>query len=198
MEKTWKRRNFFIKKELQGKYIFSFFIFVILGSILYTAIFSMLSSNTISIVYKDNNLMIGRTSSILFMEMLKANWILILSGGIIVVIISVFLTHRFAGPIYKFERTIDGMALGNLDFHIRLRKHDEGKDLAEAINRLKNTLASNIDSMRGLSDEIERDLKKAIDAGLAGQNEIASVLRHAANTNGQLKRILDSYTTKNE
>jgi len=198
MGKTWKRRNFFIKKDLQGKYIFSFFIFVVLGSVLYTAIFSMLSANTISIVYKDNNLMLGKTSSILFMEMLKANWILILSGGIIVVIISVFLTHRFAGPIYKFERTIDGMALGNLDFHVRLRKHDEGKDLAEAINRLKNTLASNIDTMRDLSDEIDRNLKAAAGADAEAPEELTSALKRASNTNGQLRRILDSYTTKND
>ena len=49
MEKTWKRRNFFIKKELQGKYIFSFFILVILGSIIYTAIFSLGIAYTLQI-----------------------------------------------------------------------------------------------------------------------------------------------------
>jgi hypothetical protein len=99
MEKTWKRRNFFIKKELQGKYIFSFFILVILGSIIYTAIFSILSADSLTIVYKGNNLSLGKTPYILFEAMLRANWILILGGGIIVVIVSVFLTHRFAGPI---------------------------------------------------------------------------------------------------
>ena len=196
MEKIWKRRNFFIKKELQGRYIFSFFIFVVLGSILYTAIFSVLSSNTLTIVYKGNNLSLGRTPYILFVEMLRANWLLILSGGIIVLVLSVFLTHRFAGPIYRFERTIDGMALGNLDFNIRLRKHDEGKDLAEAINRLKNTLSSNIDSMRDLSSSIQDDLKKASAAIPGGHEEIKDILGHADRVNGQLKQILDSYTTK--
>ncbi len=198
MGKTWKRRNFFVKKELQGRYIFIFFIFVVLGSMLYTAIFSILSANTLSIVYKGNNLLLGKTSTILFMEMLRTNWILILSGGIVVVIIAVFLTHRVAGPIYKFERTIDGMALGNLDFHLKLRKHDEGKDLADAINRLKNTLASNIESMKELSGEIDSDLMKAAGTVTGGHEEIESILNHAAKINGQLRRILDSYTTKNE
>ena len=198
MEKTWKRRNFFIKKELQGKYVFSFFILVILGSILYTAVFSILSANTLTIVYKGNNLYLGKTPYILFEAMLRANWILILGGGIIVVIISVFLTHRFAGPIYRFERTIDGMALGNLNFNITLRKHDEGRDLAEAINRLKNTLSSNIDSMRALSNEIDADLKRASAAVPSGQEDVGPILTHTIKINGQLRQILDSYTIKNE
>ena len=45
MGKTWRRRNYFIKKELQGRYIFSFFLFVILGSIIFSLIFSMLSAD---------------------------------------------------------------------------------------------------------------------------------------------------------
>jgi methyl-accepting chemotaxis protein len=165
---------------------------------LYTAIFSILSANTLTIVYKGNNLSLGSTPSVLLVEMLRTNWILIFAGGILVVIAAVFLTHRVAGPIYKFERTIDGMALGNLDFHIKLRKHDEGNDLAEAINRLKNTLASNIDSMSELADAINNDLKRAAAAVPDGHEEIKSILTHAEKINGQLRQILDSYTTKNE
>lgn len=198
MEKKWKRRNFFIKKELQGRYIFSFFILVILGSVLYTAIFSILSANTLTIVYKGNNLVLGQTPYILFTQMLKANWILMLSGGVIVVIISVFLTHRFAGPIYRFERTIDEMARGNLDFNITLRKHDEGQELADAINRLKNTLSSNVESMRELSDSIETHLSKASAALPEGQTEAHTALNRTKETNKHLRQILDSYITKNK
>ncbi len=196
MEKKWKRRNFFIKKELQGRYIFSFFILVILGSILYTAIFSFLSANTLTIVYKGNNLILGQTPYILFTQMLKANWILMLSGGVIVVVISVFLTHRFAGPIYRFERTIDEMARGNLDFNITLRRHDEGKELADAINRLKNTLSSNVESMRELSYSIETHLNKASAALPEGNTEAQAALSRTKENNKHLRQILDSYTLK--
>jgi len=61
MNKTWRRRNFFIKKDLQGKYMFSFFIFLVAGSIIFTLIFSLLSLNTMTIVYDNYKLQIGRT-----------------------------------------------------------------------------------------------------------------------------------------
>jgi methyl-accepting chemotaxis protein len=198
MEKTWKRRNYLVKKKFQGRYIFCFFLFVVLGSMLYTAVFSILSANTLAIVRNGNNLSLGNTPVDLFVAMLSANWILILSGGIVVVIGSIFLTHRIAGPIHRFERTIDGMALGNLDFRLKLRKHDECKDVAEAINRLKNTLASNIDSMKQLSDAIDNDLKRASASVPGGNNEISSILSHATKISGQLRQILDSYTTEKQ
>jgi methyl-accepting chemotaxis protein len=193
METRQKRRNFFIKKELQGRYMLILFIFVVLGSILYAAIFSMLTADSLTIVYRNNNLTMGKTPYILMAEMMKANWILILSGGVVGVIIAMFLTHRFAGPLYKLERVVREMAAGNLLVDAILRKRDEGKELAALINLLKETLAANVRSMRELSAELDSSIRKA--AGASSKEELGSTLAEAEAINGKLKKILDGYTT---
>jgi HAMP domain-containing protein len=53
-----------------------------------------------------------------------------------IAIISVFISHRIAGPIYKFERILEAMAAGQKVREITLRKHDEFYRLAQAINEL--------------------------------------------------------------
>ena len=53
-----------------------------------------------------------------------------------IAIISVFISHRIAGPIYKFERILEAMAAGEKVREITLRKHDEFYRLAQAINSL--------------------------------------------------------------
>jgi methyl-accepting chemotaxis protein len=193
MEKRYKRRNFFINKELQGRYMLIFFIFAVLGSIIYAAIFSMLTADSLTIVYKDNNLTIGKTPYILMAEMMKANWILILSGGVVGVIIAMFLTHRFAGPVFKLERAVREMAAGNLLADVRLRKGDEGKELAATINLLKETLTSNVKSMRELSAAMDDSIRKA--AGAGGREELGPILAGAEEINAKLKKILDGYIT---
>jgi methyl-accepting chemotaxis protein len=193
METKHKRRNFFIKKELQGRYILMFFIFVVLGSIMYAAIFSMLTADSFTIVYKDNNLTLGKTPYILMAEMMRANWILILSGGVAGVIIAMFLTHRFAGPLFKLERVVREMAAGNLSVDATLRKRDEGKELAALINLLNETLAANVKSMRELSAAMDSSIRKAAAAG--SKEELGSMLAEAGAINEKLKKILDSYTT---
>ncbi|MFA6056485.1 MAG: hypothetical protein WC769_14055, partial [Thermodesulfovibrionales bacterium] len=91
MNRTWKRRNYFIKKDLQGKYIFSFFIFMVAGSIIFTLILSLLSSDTMTIVYDNYKLQIGKTPLILMKEILSAQWIFVVAGGFLVVVLSMFL-----------------------------------------------------------------------------------------------------------
>jgi len=119
MKRTWRRRNFFIKKELQGKYIFSFFIFVLAGAVLFTTVFGLLSADTLSVTYKDYNLQVGRTPVVLLKEIVKTNWIFIVAGGFLVVIASMFLTHRVAGPLFRFEKTLEEMQKGNFNSEIR-------------------------------------------------------------------------------
>lgn len=194
MERKWKRRNYFIKTELQGRCILSLFALVILGSILNTAIFSLCAELTFSM----NCLSSGKTSYLCLSEVIRAHWMSILSGGIIGAVIWVFLTQRVVGPLYRVERTIDKMALGDLDFNMKLRQHDEGKDLAEAVNRLKNILASNIDSMRELSDAIDNNLKRSSIAIQDGEGDVQALINHTRTINGQLRQILDSYTVNHE
>ncbi len=57
-----------------------------------------------------------------------------------IAIISVFISHRMAGPVYKFEQTIRALSQGKEVEEIRLRKRDEFYGLATAINALINSM----------------------------------------------------------
>ena len=63
---SYKRRNYFINKEFQGRYIFNYFLLVTIGSLLFIGVFSFFSSNTLSIVYDNYHLQLGVTPGILF------------------------------------------------------------------------------------------------------------------------------------
>ena len=200
MERTWKRRNYFIKRDLQGKYIFSFFIFVITGSIIFTIIFSLLSADTLTVVYDNYNLQIGKTPLVLLREILSTNWIFIVAGGLTVVVLSVFLTHRFAGPLFRFEKSIDEMTKGNLNFMIRLRAKDEGKELAEKINRLILMLSSNLREVRHLSGEIDNKLED-VRASVREEKQDSNValnIETASDLNKKLYDVLQKFTLKDD
>jgi len=200
MERTWKRRNYFIKKELQGKYIFSFFLFVITGSIIFTLIFSLLSADTLSVVYENNKLQIGQTPSILLKEILSAHWIFIIAGGLAVVILSMFLTHRLAGPIYRFERSVEELIKGNFAFQITLRTKDEGKELAEKINELITVIASDVREMRHITLEMDRKLSEAYSAVRQSEKdkETAVDLEIASDLNRRMHDILQKFLIKDD
>ncbi|NWF98958.1 MAG: methyl-accepting chemotaxis protein [Nitrospirae bacterium] len=198
MKRTWRRRNYFIKKDLQGKYMFSFFVFVIAGSIIFTLIFSLLSSDTLTIVYEDYNLKIGKTPIMLLKEILSAHWIFIVVGGLAVVILSMFLTHRFAGPIFRFERSIDEITNGNLNFQIKLREKDEGKELANKINKMILMFSDNFKEMEKISEEIRNELNSIQeDLKDSRQNEnTIHKIDSAIKLNRKLYDILHKFSVK--
>jgi methyl-accepting chemotaxis protein len=173
---------------------------VVAGSIIFTLLFTLLSSNTMTIVYDNYNLRIGKTPLMLVKEILSAQWIFIVAGGFMVVILSMFLTHRFAGPIFRFEKSIEEMTKGNLNFRVYLRAKDEGKELAEKINILIDMLSSNIKEMRRLSEEVSNKLTDANNSlkGNKEGKEIVPDIEIAGNLNRRLHEMLQKYTVKDD
>ncbi len=55
-------------------------------------------------------------------------------------VFSIYLTHRLAGPLFRFEQTARELIQGNLALRIRLRKGDELHDLAGLLNEVLDTL----------------------------------------------------------
>jgi HAMP domain-containing protein len=53
---------------------------------------------------------------------------------------SIYLTHRLAGPLYRFEQTAREVIRGNLALRVRLRKGDELHELAGLLNEVLDTL----------------------------------------------------------
>jgi methyl-accepting chemotaxis protein len=196
MKRNWRRRNYFINKELQGRYIFSFFVLVLACGFLLTAIFSLLSADSLTIVYKNDTLQLGKTPFILFKEILSAHWIFIATGGVLVVIASLFLSHRVAGPLYRFEKSLEEMNGRNFDFKIRLRSKDEGKELARMLNDLNSMLSSQLGEMRNLAEGVDLHLSE-ISAGLAGSTRGEDLEKTIA-LNNKLRDILNTFKLKHD
>ena len=63
---------------------------------------------------------------------------LLLSIGLLVpvsFVIGAMVTHRIAGPIYRFEQYLGQVAESEVDAPCRIRRNDELHDLCAAINR---------------------------------------------------------------
>lgn len=149
-----KRRNYFVNKEFQGRYIFHYFILATIGSILFMGVFSFFSANTLSITYDNYHLQLGVTPGILFQKMLSTQWVFIVLGGMVVVFVTLMLTHRLAGPFFRFEKTLDAMLSKDLSDILFLRKKDQGKALAKKMNAFNHMLGTDLAEIRKHNEKI--------------------------------------------
>ena len=70
---------------------------------------------------------------------------------------SLFLSHKIAGPLYRFETVLYQMALGDLRVRCRLRKFDEAKSVSQAFNRTLDSLDYKISQLKRIVREKDKD-----------------------------------------
>lgn len=193
MTRNWKRRNYFIKPDIQGLFILKTFMLVFFCCILYAAILAIFSTDTMTITYRDNHLVIGKTPIMLFKEMMKAQGLFILSGGMGAVLLALIFSHSFAGPLYKLERCFEMMQEGNHSFNVVFRPKDKGHELAGAINRYNIKISQDINEMREITASLTEQL--ALIENSPGGSASASAVEAAQLVN-RLQEKLNSYKTQ--
>ncbi len=195
-----RTRNFFIKKDFQGKIILAIFLAVTLSCLFFIVIFGFFSADTLTISYKNNQLHMGQTPAMLLKNALAANWLFLVICGTLLVLGAIIGTHRIAGPLFRFEKTLDSMIKKNLRDTIYLRGKDEGKDLAAKINDFNEVLSADIHSTQKHSRAIGNLLNQynSINSSQISQEEIESICKAIQKNNDRIQVLLKSYQLVDE
>lgn len=135
-----RRRNYFIKKRFQLSFIAGFIILLLLESLLIAAFLVNLSNNTITTGYAGSVLKVERTSDFFLTSFTLGTFIVVGAMAISGMLIFIMLSHRIAGPLYRFEKTVKDIEMGDLTTRISLRKKDEMVVLKEALNTLVDSM----------------------------------------------------------
>ncbi len=195
-----KRRNFFIKKDFQGKLILGYFLFVTGGCLFFVFLLGLFSADTLTISYNNHDLQLGQTPLMLLKNTLAAHWVFLVIGGAFLVVASMFITHRIAGPLFRLERALDNMLRGKLDDTIYLRTNDEGKDLAKKLNDFNLDLSQSVKNLQANAEAISNLLElarlKSETPNPEQKEELQSIYWNIDEKNKRIKAICSGFTLK--
>jgi hypothetical protein len=131
------RRNYLVNRRLQFKYA------LMIGGVL----------ATILVLMEAHTFLIIRTVEPEFMnpvliQPLKSLQMWMLASGLIymvvIPILSIFISHKIAGPLFRFEKTLrEALSTDGPIPPIHLRQGDELQSLADLINQLLARLPQN-------------------------------------------------------
>ncbi|MFT5699114.1 MAG: methyl-accepting chemotaxis protein [Desulforhopalus sp.] len=200
MGKTIKRRKYFIKKDYQGKLLLSCFLIVVGGGLLFNVLLGLLSADSVTISYSNQELQLGRTPFMLFKQGLAANWILIILGGGFVMVASLLLSHRVMGPMYRFEATLDDMLKGELGTTIHLRDKDQGKELAQKINGFNSQVFGSFREIRKNNSALKNLIEQtaALELPEEEKEQLASLCWSMQEHNRKITKSCNYYTGRDE
>lgn len=160
--KRFQRKTVLVKRSLQLKYIGMVFLSVLVASLIVGG----------DVYYSLSQVMLTECPSVTD-RVVQFNAFIIAKVAlylVLMLLISLYVSHRFAGPIYRFEKSAQAVGSGDLTHRVSLRTGDELMELQEEFNGMVAGLQSLVQRDRNLaarlSDRVEELARKAGDAAL--------------------------------
>lgn len=80
--------------------------------------------------------------------------------AVIIFIGGIFVSHRIAGPMYRFEKSAEAITKGDLSVNFYVRKSDEMRKAAVSLEEMVESLRKDIDRIKRISV----DFKESVDS----------------------------------
>ena len=181
----FRRRNYFIKKKFQVNFTVKFLIIILIEAFLAAGLFLYMSKGTLTTGYLGSELRIARTYDFFLPMLLLSNLIIVGISAVIGIGVLIFLSHRLAGPLYRFENILDAIKKGDLTQRFKLRENDQFVELANSINEHTDTLDKNMGHLK---------------AGVMEFSQLTSKMQTAMasdpSANKELERLLQEMSKK--
>lgn len=180
-----QRTNYFISKEMQSKFAGTILLLALLVTVITACNIYVLGSYFYDSTISPSD---GKTLSMVMSTFLSTYWprliILVLVNIIIVFVVSVMYSHQIAGPAYKLEKSIERITGGDLTFEVSLRRNDNLKELASALNGLLEKFRSALRNAKSLTNDISDSLK-----GLENEEKFKKLSQDAV----ALRALIDEF-----
>lgn len=149
-----RRRNFYIKKRFQRNFIIKFCVLVMAASALSGAIVYALSGATVTTTFENSRLVLKSTADFILPSILMSGAVVTVIIGLAAIIITLFTSHRIAGPLYRMEKDVNEVTSGNLRISFNLRQGDELKALAQSLDSMARSLRNKVSGIKASIDDI--------------------------------------------
>ncbi len=153
-----KRRQIFIKKDFQGRFILGVFILILLSGLCSALLIYWMTGGDLQAQAQSAHASIVNASQRLGISIFIGNLVAILVAGGIAVASVLYASHKIAGPLYRFETLCKEVGDGKLDTVTHLRENDQLQDLALAFSAMVAKLHDRRHQRSQLLAELNRQI----------------------------------------
>ncbi len=143
-----RRRIRIVKMGFQMNFILKFCAVIILSALTIAAIVYVLSLASTTTVFENSRLTLKSTADFMLPILILSSLVAIIITGLITIVITLFISHRIAGPLYRLEKDIAEVNSGNLEVEIHVRRKDELQNLAKSLNQMVRTMRNTVGEVK--------------------------------------------------
>jgi len=143
MEKRIRRHIYFIEKSFQARFIMKFCGLVAFGGLLTIGLLYLWAARATTVSIVNSRVVVNTTADFILPLLIQTVIIVTMIVAIATILVTLFVSHKIAGPLYRFKKVMEAMGEGDFLSQVKIRKGDQLQDLAKifddmiAKNRVK-------------------------------------------------------------
>ena len=155
-----RRKKYYIDKGFQSKFIVKFCFLIILTSLLTGVLIYVFNRQTTTVAFEDLKVVVKSTSDFILPIMLQILAIVTLLIGIATIAVTLFTSHKIAGPLYRINAELKRIKDGDFSSVVRVRAKDQLQKVAMELDEMRLEFKNSINTMRKNWVAIKSHLQK--------------------------------------
>ena len=154
------------------------------------------SSRTLTTSFENSRLVVKSTASYLIPGLLFGGAIVGLFTAIATSIVVLLMTHRMAGPMYRFEKYAQKVGSGELIADLKIRKKDQFQNLVSAFNKMTQDLSIGLLKVIGVSEKLDGlidELSDSSNGEILLKEDVKKVVSELKKDKKDLKKALSYF-----
>lgn len=177
-----RRKIYFIEKEFQAKFILKFCTLVALGGLLTIGALYFLAMRSTTVAIINSRVVVRSTADFLLPILIQTVVIVVILVGLATIAVTLFVSHKIAGPLYRFKKVLETLGKGDFSANFNIRELDQLKAFADAFNGMITNTRQQLNIMK----DNFITLKKKLDS--LAESEVSEHKRPLLN---ELKKVAE-------
>lgn len=136
MNNKQRRKKYFIEKGFQVRFIIKFCLLVMLATVLMGVVLFIFGQRSTTVVLENTEVIVKTTTDFILPILIQTIIVVTLFVGIATVFLTLFMSHKIAGPFYRLKKEMEVMGSGDISGDFNIRRKDQLRGLATSINKM--------------------------------------------------------------
>jgi methyl-accepting chemotaxis protein len=156
-----RRRNYIIDRKFQSGFILRFCLLVVAAGLFILAVLYLISGSATSVSYVNSRIVVQSTADYLLPLLIQTFAIAVIIVGVATVFLTVLISHRIAGPAYRFKQVLSSLGKRDFSGQCRIRRKDYLQDVAFAMNDMMASVRKALAAVDGSLARLKSTMESA-------------------------------------
>lgn len=174
-----RRKNFMVDRKFQTNFILKFCLLVAGTGLFCMVVLYALANKATTVSFLNSRVVVQTTADFIYPILIQTFITATVIVGIATIYITLFLSHRIAGPAYRFKKTLSALGEGNFSGDCKVRSKDSLQDVAKAINDMMGSVRKDLGTINGSIAKLNTRLGEAQKKQGLNEAELKELMKEA-------------------